>query len=88
MGCFRLVWKYQCCKKISGLKVLILSVAVMAITATATDNLVNSYEQEIKQKFSVMDSIKNELEKGRQRLKGLQKEEGSYLEQLSRLSKI
>ena len=57
----------------------------MAITATATDNLVNSYEQEIKQKFSVMDSIKNELEKGRQRLKGLQKEEGSYLEQLEQI---
>ncbi len=80
-----MVWKYQCCTKISGLKALILSVAVMAVTAAATDNLVNSYEQEIKQKSSVVDSIKNELERGRQRLKGLQKEEGSYLEQLEQI---
>ncbi len=80
-----MVWKYQCCKKISGLKVLFLFVAAMAVTAVATDNLVNSYEQEIKQKSSVMDSIKNELEKGRQRLKVLQEEEGSYKEQLEQI---
>lgn len=80
-----MVWKYQCCTKIPGLKVLILSVAVMAVAAEATDDLVNSYEQEIKQKSSAMDSIKTELERGRQRLKGLQKEEGSYLEQLTQI---
>lgn len=67
------------------MKILILSVAIMAVAVTATDSLVNSYEQEIKQKFSVMDSIKNELERGRQRLKVLQKEEGGYLEQLEQI---
>jgi hypothetical protein len=57
----------------------------MAVAVAATDSLVNSYEQEIKQKFSVMDSIKNELDRGRQRLKVLQKEEGGYLEQLEQI---
>ncbi len=80
-----MVWKCQCGAKISGLKAYILFVAVLHFSAAGTDNVVNNYEQEIKQKSTVMDSIKNELEKGRERLKGLQKEEGNYLEQIEQV---
>ncbi|HEX3018706.1 MAG TPA: peptidoglycan DD-metalloendopeptidase family protein [Chitinispirillaceae bacterium] len=64
---------------------IFLFVAVCFCSAAGTDNLINNYDQEIKQKSGVMDSIKNELEKGRLRLSGLQKEEGSYLEQIEQI---
>lgn len=81
-----MVWKYQCSKKIYN-QIILLFVSGIIFSAAGTDNLLNSYDQEIKQKSGAMDSIKSELEKGQLKLKELQKEEGNYIAQLEQVEK-
>lgn len=81
-----MVWKHQCCSKISGL-IFILFVAGLFISASGTDNLVNTYDREINQKSGVMDSIRAELVKGRSKLAELQKVEGNYLAQIEQIER-
>ena len=48
---------------------------------------VSHYDREIRRSTKQLDAIRGELEKGREKLKTLQKEEGTYLGQLEQLEK-
>jgi septal ring factor EnvC (AmiA/AmiB activator) len=48
---------------------------------------VSHYDREIKRSTRQLDAIRTELEKGREKLKELQKEEGTYLGQLEQIEK-
>jgi peptidoglycan hydrolase CwlO-like protein len=47
----------------------------------------DEYEKKIEEKHLALDSIKSELVKGREKLKQLQQQEGSYVSQLEQLEK-
>jgi peptidoglycan hydrolase CwlO-like protein len=81
-----LVRQLYCGAKISGLIVLLL-VVVSVFGATDSDTAIKHYDREIRQKSSIMDSIKVELEKGREKLLVLQKEEGNHLERINQVEK-
>ncbi len=61
--------------------------AGFCLAQSKAESAVSQVDREIKQKMSTLDSVKTELEKGRARLKELQKEEGNYLSRLEQLEK-
>ncbi len=65
-----------------------LMAGMFALFAQSQDeNLINQFDRKIKIKSASLDSIKIELERGRDRIKELNKKEGSFLEQLEQLEK-
>lgn len=78
--------KYECSSKISGLILLFFTVLIGAAQAQESD-LLKQYDRDITAKSGALDSIKNEIEKGRQVLSSLQKDEGNYLERLEQIEK-
>lgn len=78
-------WKSQCSAKISCLVALFLFVNWGY--CADDEKAVSQFDQEIRQKSGVLDSIKTELENGRLRLKELQNEEGNYLARLEQVEK-
>ena len=77
--------KYQCCSQISGLIILLFLGALPY--AAKKENATSQFDREIRAKSGSLDSVRVELEKGRAKLKDLQKEEGNYLEKLEQLEK-
>lgn len=55
--------------------------------AYAEDADISAFDREIRSRSGALDSIRNELERGRAKLKVLQKEEGNYLERLEQIEK-
>lgn len=55
--------------------------------AYAEDADISAFDREIRSRSGALDSIRNELERGRAKLKELQKEEGNYLERLEQIEK-
>lgn len=53
----------------------------------AEKGMIQQFDKSIKEKSAAVDSIKNELDRGRRRVKELEKKEGAYLEQLQALEK-
>ncbi|HEX2958667.1 MAG TPA: peptidoglycan DD-metalloendopeptidase family protein [Chitinispirillaceae bacterium] len=78
--------KYECSSKISGLILLFLSVLIGTAQAQESD-LLKQYDRDITANAGALDSIKTEIEKGRQVLVSLQKDEGNYLERLEQIEK-
>lgn len=78
--------KYECSSKISGLILLFFSVLICTAQAQESD-LLKQYDRDITAKSGALDSIKSEIEKGRQVLSSLQKDEGNYLERLEQIEK-
>jgi len=78
--------KSQCCPKISGLTAVFLAIGFLSI-AYADDAEISAFDREIRSRSGTLDSIRNELERGRAKLKELQKEEGNYLERLEQIEK-
>lgn len=82
-------WKYECRSQISGLIIILVTSAsiLFAQKAGVDKNLIDNYSDKIIAKGHALDSIKGELERGRDRIKELDKEEGSFLKHLERLEK-
>lgn len=78
--------KYECSSKISGLILLFFSVLIGTAQAQESD-LLKQYDRDITAKSGALDSIKSEIEKGRQVLFSLQNDEGNYLERLEQIEK-
>ena len=79
-------WQPECGAKVSILSFCIL-IAIFISAVSGSETAVSTYDKEIRQKVSVLDSVKNELEKGRAKLMQLQKEEGDYSLQLEQIEK-
>ncbi len=56
-------------------------------TAAATTKSVSHYDQEIQASTRQLEEVRNELDKGREKLKALQQEEGTYLRQIEQIEK-
>ncbi len=68
------------------LRLLIVALALTTLARAAEANdLLQEYDSKIKQKSSELDSIKLELERGKQTLKMLEEKEGTQLARLNRL---
>ncbi|NLG19464.1 MAG: peptidoglycan DD-metalloendopeptidase family protein [Fibrobacter sp.] len=78
--------KPQCCSQISGLTFFFLITGILCVSGISGDEL-TTFDLEIRSKAGALDSIKNELARGRSKLKDLQKEEGNYLERLEQVEK-
>ncbi len=80
--------KHACCSKILGVILAACATWSSYCPAQSADkNLVEQYDKKIKEKSVAIDSIRNELDRGRTRVKELQEKEGAYLEQLHALEK-
>ena len=81
--------KCACGKKISGLTTLLLLLSVVAVSAKNSASLksVSHYDREIKQNTKQLESIRKEIEAGREKVKELKKKEGTYLGQLTQIEK-
>lgn len=85
-GILRLDRKLECSSKIYGV-ILFLCSIVLAVSAQKINPDIVQYDHEIKQKAGVLDSIKEELKKGRRKLVELQTQEGSVQERIDQLEK-
>jgi septal ring factor EnvC (AmiA/AmiB activator) len=81
-------WKQKRCSKIFSL-IAIFIFAACAFGAKKSENPTaqSQYDNEIKQRASALDSIRGELEKGREKLKELESKEGNFLSRLDQLEK-
>lgn len=80
--------KHRCCSKIFSVILPALVIWTSFCFAQSVDrSLVKQYDRKIKAKSAAVDSIKQELERGRKKVKELGKKEGAYLEQLAALEK-
>ncbi len=81
-------WKHESCSKISGIISIALVILLLpCVVLGSGKNLVKEYDRKITEKSVVIDSIQQELSRGRKKVEELDKKEGSYLEQLERLEK-
>jgi septal ring factor EnvC (AmiA/AmiB activator) len=78
--------KLKCSSKIYGV-ILFLCSIVLAVSAQKSNPDIGQYDHEINQKAGVLDSIKEELKKGRQKLVELQTQEGSVQERIDQVEK-
>ncbi len=82
--------KHECCQKILGVTVVLFLIGWLppspsyGVPKTA---IADDFDQRIEEKNIALDSIRNELKKGREKLRQLQQEEGSHLSQLEQLEK-
>jgi septal ring factor EnvC (AmiA/AmiB activator) len=68
------------------LTAVFLAIGFLSV-AYAEDADISAFDREIRSRSGALDSIRNELERGRAKLKVLQKEEGNYLERLEQIEK-
>jgi septal ring factor EnvC (AmiA/AmiB activator) len=74
--------------QISGLIIIgSLGLIATAFSQQKTGKAIEQFEKQIREKRSAQDSIKSELQRGRETLKKLKKEEGNYLTQLEQIDK-
>ena len=78
-------WKLKRSSKIYGV-ILFLCSIVLSISAQKSSDIVQ-YDREIKKTTGALDSIKDELKKGRQKLVELQTQEGSVQERIDQIEK-
>lgn len=79
-------WKFECRSKIYGL-ILFLCSFTLFVSAQKTNSDVIMYEHEIKQKANALDSIKEELRRGREKLSELETKEGNIQERIDQIEK-
>src|SRR5271157_3088288 len=88
-GTVRLYRKHERGPQISGLVFVVCLAGCFSLlfARNAVKPASDEYEKKIKEKHLALDSIKLELIKGKEKLKQLQQEEGSYVSQLEQLEK-
>ena len=80
--------KRESCSKIFNIIPIALIVWFSFLFAQdAEKGMIKQFDKKIKEKGAAIDSIRNELERGRRKVKELEKKEGAYLEQLQALEK-
>ena len=81
-------WKHERRTKISGIIFFLCAAGVFfPLVAKDVVGYVDDYDKKIEEKHLALDSIKEELVKGREKLKLLQQEEGSCVSQLEQMEK-
>lgn len=71
-------------------RLIVLCVVAASIRGEKESGILRSvshYDREIRKSSKKLDAIRNEIEKGRQKVRELRKEEGNYLEQLEQVEK-
>jgi murein hydrolase activator len=87
-GFVRLHRKHERCSKISGIVFFLCAAGIIAHTAAKDGaGYVEDFDKKIKEKHIALDSIKEELIKGREKLRFLQQAEGSCVMQLEQMGK-
>lgn len=80
--------KHERCSKIFAVTPIAIILCLFFLSAQDTkEGVITQFDERIKEKSIAIDSIKSELERGRRKVKELEKKEGAYLEQLQALEK-
>ncbi len=79
-------WQSKCCTQVSGIAFLIIFTFNLSIFSQ-DKSFVKEFDKKIKSKNTVIDSISIELERGRDKIKELNKEEMTHLKQLELIEK-
>lgn len=79
-------WQFRCCAQISGIAFFILITVLLSIFSQEK-KFISDFDKKIKHKNAIIDSIRAELERGRNKIKELNKKETTYLTQLELLEK-
>lgn len=77
----------RCSKIFSLIAIFLFGASVFGAKKSEIPAAQSQYENEIKQKSSALDSIRAELDKGREKLKELESKEGNFLSRLDQLEK-
>jgi septal ring factor EnvC (AmiA/AmiB activator) len=82
--------KHERCAQISGITIaalMLFAVAHIGGGAETKNNIIGQFDKKIEEKNLALDSIRKQLDRGRDKISSLSTREGSYLEQLGLLEK-